>query len=49
MEKSSTILAQTIKNRPLLPRKHTIENILNYSKSMEVISTQIGMIIVVNN
>jgi len=49
MEKSFTILAKTIKNRPLQPSKNTIDAILNYSKSIDVISTQIGMIIIVNN
>lgn len=49
MEKSTTLLTQTNKNHPLIPRKQTIDNILNYSKSMEMISTQIGMITVVNN
>ena len=49
MEKSFIILAKTIKNRQLQPSKNTIDAILNYSKSIDVISTQIGTIIVVKN
>lgn len=49
MEKSITLLEKTIKNQSLTPKKQTIDNILNYSKSIDVFSTKIGVVVVVNN
>lgn len=49
MEKNGTLLKRNSKNQHSKPRKHIIDNILNYSKNIEVFSTRIGYFIVVNN
>lgn len=49
MEKNGTLLKRNNKNQHFKPRKHIIDNILNYSKNIEVFSTRIGNFIVVNN
>lgn len=49
MEKNGTLLKRNSKNQHSKPGKHIIDNILNYSKNIEVFSTRIGYLIVVNN
>jgi|GEM_PF-1700377 len=49
MEKNGTLLKHSDKNQYFKPRKHVLNNILNYSKCIEVISTNIGIFVVINN
>ncbi|MDX9892160.1 MAG: hypothetical protein RBS29_06675 [Bacteroidales bacterium] len=49
MEKNGTLLKQANKNQCFKPREHVLNNILNYSKNIEVVSTKIGNFIVINN
>ena len=48
-EKSATPLKEKKVFDLFIPRKHIIENILNYSKSLEVFKTPYGHIFVSNN
>jgi len=49
MDNSSTPLKKKKVSYHLVPRKHVIDNILNYSKSLDVFSTSIGNILISNN
>lgn len=50
MEQRSTLLRGKKTPSRLLPRRHVIENILNYSKSMSIIRFPLGdSIMMINN
>jgi hypothetical protein len=49
MEKNATLLKQINKNQHPKPSKHVLDAILNYSKSLDVVTTKIGVFIVNNN
>ena len=49
MKNTFTISKKYFKNIWFTPKKKTIENILNYSKTMSIVNSKVGDIIIASN